>query len=183
MSLAVDSTALVPSRPISRPTLAELFQAHARFVWRVLAAHGIRDADIEDAAQEVFLIVHRRMEDWDPARAAARTWLYAIASRVAANHRKRVHHSREQSSAELEHPAGGVEPEAEVDRSRLIVRLEQAIAALDDAKRDVFVLFELQELSMKEVADTVGCPVQTAYARLYAARRAIAEAIGEGGVP
>jgi RNA polymerase sigma-70 factor, ECF subfamily len=169
---------------MERPSLAELFAANVRFVWRVLVTHGVREAEAEDATQEVFLTAHRRMEDWDPSQANARTWLYAISIRVAANFRKRVHNTREQSESGEGHASSAPEPEGAIDRERFLLRVERAIAALDAPKREVFSLFELEELSMKEIARIVECPLQTAYARLYAARREIAAAIGDehGGI-
>src|SRR4051812_20879416 len=77
--------------PAQRPTLAELFQAHASFIWRVVAGHGVPAADVQDVTQEVFLIAFRKLDEWDPARSTAASWLYAIAIRVAANHRRRAH--------------------------------------------------------------------------------------------
>jgi len=164
--------------PLARPTIAELFASHVRFVWRVVATHGVREADIEDATQEVFLVAHRRMQDWNPAHASARTWLYAISIRVAANHRKRVHHTREASADGEQHVSSAPAPEQAVDRDRFLARVERAIAELDTSKRQVFWLFEIEELPMKEVARLVNCPLQTAYARLYAARREVADALG-----
>jgi RNA polymerase sigma-70 factor (ECF subfamily) len=183
MALALkDPPTPAPGEAIPRPTLAELFASNVRFVWRVLASHGVQDADVEDATQEVFLAAHRRMDDWNPAVASARTWLYAIAIRVAANHRKRAHVVRERvghgGGLDADPPSSAPEPDQAVERGRLMARVERAIAALDPAKREVFSLFELEELSMKEVAEAIGCPLQTAYARLYAARRELAEAIG-----
>src|SRR5687768_5110220 len=132
VALALTTTAASGrQRTMERPSLAELFAANARFVWRVLASHGVREADVEDATQEVFLVAHRRMEDWDPARAAARTWLYAIAIRVAANQRRRAHLSREQPADEARHVSIAPDPDKAIDRERFLARLERAISALD----------------------------------------------------
>lgn len=58
-------------------------------------------------------------------------------------------------------------------------RLDRLLSKLDEDKRAVFILFEIEDMSMQEVAQAVGCPVQTAYARLYAARRHLAEKLSE----
>jgi RNA polymerase sigma-70 factor (ECF subfamily) len=166
--------------PSERPSPAELFERHVTFVWRVVAAHGVREADVPDVTQDVFVAAFRRLEDWDPARASATSWLYAIAVRVAANHRRKAHVRRE---APGDGPAEELvtDPGADIDRQRLLSELETALAAMDAPKRDVFVLFEIAELTMHEVALTVGCPLKTAYKRLYAARREIADRLGDKG--
>lgn len=166
--------------PRERPTLAELFAAHVAFVWRVLASHGVHEADIEDSTQEVFLTAHRRMEQWDPERASARTWLYAIAIRFAANYRRLARVRYEQPADETEPPPHEADADAHLDRRRLLAKLDATLAAMSEDKRSVFVLFELEGLQMIEVAKVVGCPVQTAYARLYAARRLVVSALGRG---
>jgi RNA polymerase sigma-70 factor, ECF subfamily len=162
------------------PSMAELFATHGRFVWHVLSSHGVVRADVEDATQEVFLTVHRRMEDWDRETTSARTWLYSIARRVAANHRRRSSVRHEQPRGEVEPDPVATDPGESIDRERLLRKLDAALAQLDEGKRDVFILFELEDLPMAEVAEIAGCPLQTAYARLYAARKEVAAALRRG---
>jgi RNA polymerase sigma-70 factor, ECF subfamily len=161
-----------------KPAFREIFAAHLRFVWRVVSAHGVRPGDAEDASQEVFLIAHRRYDDWDPARAAVRTWLYGIAVRVAANHRRLSHVRHETPGRTVTAPRSETDPVDAIDQNRALEKMYDALAQLDPSKRDVFVLFELEELTMKEVAQILGCPLQTAYTRLHVARRRLAEAMG-----
>ena len=161
-----------------RPSLSALFSEHLRFVWRTLSSHGVPPFDVEDATQEVFLTAHRRMADWEPARASARTWLYAIATRIAANHRRRL--KAAPSSGEA---AAAPDLTESLDRVRAVAKLRLVLEQLDPDLREVFMLFEIEELSMKQVAEMVGCPLQTAYTRLYAARRDVALALGEGHRP
>jgi RNA polymerase sigma-70 factor (ECF subfamily) len=163
-----------------RPTPAELFERHVTFVWRVVAAHGVREADVPDVTQDVFVAAFRRLGDWEPARASATSWLYAIAVRIAANHRRKAHVRRE-TPGEGPTTALETDPGAAIDRQRLLAELDEALSAMDAPKRDAFVLFEIAELTMHEVALTVGCPLKTAYKRLYAARRELAEKLGDKG--
>jgi RNA polymerase sigma-70 factor, ECF subfamily len=162
------------------PSLAELFAAHGDFVWRVLTSLGVRDADVDDATQEVFITVYKRIDAWDTARVPAKAWLYSIARRVASNHRRSERRQRERTDDQAPPPEPGPALDEALDRKRTLDRLDAALAKLDDDKRTVFVLFELEDLSMNEVAEIAGCPVQTAYARLYAARREIASALRRG---
>src|SRR5215207_8141138 len=71
------------------PSFDEIYQAHVGFVWRVLRTMGVPETALEDAVQDVFVVVHRRLPEWQ-ARAAITTWLFAIARRVASSSRRRV---------------------------------------------------------------------------------------------
>jgi RNA polymerase sigma-70 factor, ECF subfamily len=166
-----------PPAAAPRPTLAELFQAHATFVWRVVAGHGVAAADVQDVTQEVFLVAFRKLDEWDPARASATSWLYAIAIRVAANHRRRAH-LRHETAGDVPHTSVTPDPGRSIDQTRMLAQLDAALAEMDAPKRDVFILFEIAERSMHEVAELAGCPLKTAYKRLYAARREVAARFG-----
>lgn len=167
--------ALLPTAPPAGPTRAEfeaVFRAHAPYVWRVLRRLGVRPADVEDVCQEVFLVVHRRFATFHGG-SQLRTWIYGIAVRVASEHRRRPYRRREEPTEEVAELAESAPQERAVDRRRALDCLDLALERLDQDKREVFVLFEIEEMPMAEVASLVGCPLQTAYARLYAARKII----------
>ena len=163
--------------PAARPTIAELFRAHASFVWRVVAGHGVAPSDVQDVTQEVFLIAFRKLADWDPAWSSAASWLYAIAIRVAANHR-RLAHVRRETPGEVPQTAVTPDPAGSIDWTRLLGQLDAALAEMEPRRRDVFIMFEIAEQSMHDVARAAGCPLKTAYKRLYAARREVAAHFG-----
>ena len=163
--------------PAARPTIADLFRDHASFVWRVVAGHGVAPSDVQDLTQEVFLIAFRKLADWDPSRASAASWLYAIAIRVAANHR-RLAHVRRETPGEVPQAAVTPDPAGAIDRTRLLGQLDAALAEMEPRRRDVFIMFEIAEQSMHDVARAAGCPLKTAYKRLYAARREVAARFG-----
>jgi RNA polymerase sigma-70 factor (ECF subfamily) len=157
---------------VQRPlTTVEVFHAHASFVWRVLRRLGVSDADVEDACQEVFVVAHRRLDDFE-GRSSVQTWLYGICVRVGAAHRRRPR-VREQLASSHYEQAADAPQEDEIAMREARVELDRMLDRLDDEKRAVFVLFEIEELPMTEVAEAVGCPLQTAYSRLHAARREI----------
>ena len=163
--------------PSPRPTVAELFRDHASFVWRVVAGHGVPASDVQDVTQEVFLIAFRKLADWDPARSSAASWLYAIAIRVAANHR-RLAHVRRETPGQVPQVTVTPDPAGAIDRTRLLTQLDAALAEMEPRRRDVFIGFEIAEQSMHDVARAAGCPLKTAYKRLYAARREVAARFG-----
>ncbi len=153
-----------------------VFSDSRPFVWRVLGRLGVARADVADVCQEVFLIVHRKLDEYDgrPVRA----WCYGICLRVAADYRKRAHRRHERIMEALPDPGVAAEQDGALELARARARLAQVLAELDQGKREVFVLYELEELTMSEVAQIVGCPLQTAYSRLHAARKAVRAAFG-----
>lgn len=165
---------------VARPSFDEVFAAHAPMVWRTMRRLGRREADAEDLAQEVFLIVFRKLPAFE-GRSKLSTWIYGICVKVAADHGRRAHVRREVPAAELPEPGGAAPQEDAVARRQALARLDDLLALLDDDKRAVFVLYEIEELPMADVAAAVGAPLQTAYSRLHAARKLIHEAITAGG--
>jgi RNA polymerase sigma-70 factor (ECF subfamily) len=156
--------------------LREVFQAEAGFVLRILRRLGVPDADLEDAAQDVFLVVHRKLPEFD-ARSGLRGWLFGIASRVALARRRRAHVRHEVPRADLS-PLGPEAPASDaggrIDARALLIH---ALEKLDVEKRAVFVLYELEGFAMAEVAAAVECPLQTAYSRLRLARDIVRRSI------
>ncbi|HEU5059363.1 MAG TPA: sigma-70 family RNA polymerase sigma factor [Kofleriaceae bacterium] len=151
------------------PSFREVYRDNASFVWRVLRRLGVPAADAEDVMQEVFVVVLKKLDSF-AHRSSLRTWLYGIAYRSASEHRRRAH---VKSEVPTEAPDAGAadptQPES-LDRKRAREQLDAILAQLDDDKRAVFVFYEIEELPMTEVAEIVGCPLQTAYSRLRAAR-------------
>lgn len=163
---AVTSRSAEPSDELS---FREIFDEYAPFVWRTLRHLGIAEADLDDTCQDVFTTVHRKLESFE-GRSTLRTWIYGICMRVASDRRRRAHVRRERPMAEP--PARVVEATQEQDYAHEQARalLARLLDALDEDKRAVFVLYEIEGLPMKEIAEVVGCPLQTAYSRLHAAR-------------
>jgi RNA polymerase sigma-70 factor (ECF subfamily) len=151
------------------PSLRTIFDEHARYVIRTLRHLGIKEADVDDVAQEVFVTVHRKLPEFE-GRSKLRTWLYAICLRVASDHRRRAYVVRERVTESPPVDTGertGAEPDSHVESRAFVHHLLEGI---DDDKRAVLVLYEIEGLTMREVAEVVGCPLQTAYSRLHAGR-------------
>jgi RNA polymerase sigma-70 factor, ECF subfamily len=159
-----------------RLTSRQVFDEHAAYVFRVLRYLGVRDADLQDVCQEVFITVHRKIDSFE-GRSSVRTWLYRISQRAASDYRRRAYVRREVvTDLGSDHPG---RPEHEDTTKRLEARstLGHVLDRLDEAKRDVFVLYEIEGLTMREVCDILDCPLQTAYSRLHAARKVLTEAV------
>jgi RNA polymerase sigma-70 factor (ECF subfamily) len=154
--------------------LAGVYAAHFRYVWRCLRSLGVRDSQLEDALQDVFIVVQRRLSEFD-GRAPLRTWLYAIGLRIARKYRDRARREPASLEAAREQTPELPAPEASSDAALASERLalaRRALSSLDDDKREVFVLARVEQMSAPEIANVVGIPLNTVYSRLRAARLA-----------
>jgi RNA polymerase sigma-70 factor (ECF subfamily) len=150
-----------------------IYQAHFAFVWRSLRRFGVPENVAEDAAQDVFVVVHRRLADLRP-EASARSWLFGIVLRVARDYRRALQRKgnallkhEDQREREVPEACSPFERTAQSEAARV---LEQFLATLDDDKRAVFVLAELEEMTVPEIAETLGANLNTVYSRVRAAR-------------
>lgn len=149
-----------------------LFTQHADFAWRSLARMGIPERDLEDVCQEVFVIVFKRFASFEQ-RSSLKTWIYGICRGLAANHRRKSSNAREvpaQGVVDLSSDEAAERALATREQRALI---EALLARLPDEQREVFVLYEIEELTMREIAEALELSQNTAFSRLYAARASI----------
>jgi RNA polymerase sigma-70 factor (ECF subfamily) len=165
-----------PPLTAAKPTFQEVFHAYGRYVVRVLRHLGVREADVQDACQEVFTVVYRRLSSLE-SEAALPSWIYAIAWRVARDHRRRGRRKPEELSATVPETLADDDSEEAASRRQQREMLVSILDQIEENRREIFVLYELGELGMAEIAGIVGCPLQTAYARLHAARKDIEEIV------
>jgi RNA polymerase sigma-70 factor (ECF subfamily) len=165
------------ARPQSRgPSFPEVFGEYAPFLWRALIGLGVHESDAQDLCQEVMLVVHRRLAEFQGH--ALKSWLYGICIRVASDYRRSARVRREYATDQL--PETSIEPTQleELEARRAERRLHEALETLDEDKRVVFVLFEIEQLTLREIAEIVESPLQTVYSRLHAARAHVRQAFG-----
>jgi RNA polymerase sigma-70 factor, ECF subfamily len=156
------------------PSFDEVYARHFAFVWRVLRTFGVPDAALEDAAQDVFVVVHRRLPEFE-GRAALTTWLFAIARRVASGHRRKGNDGRTEPLGD--EPAGVSDTFAALSRAQAAATVMAILDTMDEDKRMVFALVELEQLSVPEVARMLALNLNTAYSRLRLARQAFELAV------
>lgn len=166
--------------PAQAVDFAQLFREMAPFAWRALRRLGVRERDAEDVLQEVFLIVHRRLPEFE-GRSSLRTWVYGICLRKALDYRRLARVRREVVTDTMPEPTARAEQEHRLAMRRACERLDAVLDTLDDDKRAVFVLFELEHITMKEIAALTDVPLQTAYFRLYGARKHVRQALEAAG--
>ena len=154
-----------------------LYEGHFDFVWRSVRRLGVVDALLDDAVQDVFVVVHRRLHDFE-GRSTVKSWIFGIARRVAKDYRRRA--SRKDRGKV---PADGLADLRELGPAELAQRAEarqllyNMLDGLDEQKREVFVLAELEEMTVPEIAEAIGANVNTVYSRLRAARRAFEQQV------
>jgi RNA polymerase sigma-70 factor (ECF subfamily) len=175
--LTATSHDIDPTGEMARPSESldfdKAYSGYFVFACRSLRLLGVEPDSLEDAAQEVFAIVLRRLAEFD-ARGSLKAWIFAIVQRVAANHRR----SRRRKRDHLEplgdsHAATDVDPDARVDAARA-ARLIQAFAEeLDEPRRVVLVLGVLERMPARELADSLGVPLFTAYSRVRSIRESL----------
>ena len=179
-AVAPDPGALRSRGETSREVALELdfdamYEEHFDLVWRNARRLGVPEGQVDDVVQEVFLVVHRRLGDFE-GRASIKTWIFGILAKVAADHRR----SSRRKSPHARSVGGVVDadivadeeasPHRELVRSEGVKLLHRLLDELDDERRAVFVLAELEQMSAPEIAEALGVKLNTVYARLRAAR-------------
>lgn len=163
------------------PSFAQIYEEHFGFVWSSARRLGVHDASLDDAVQEVFVIVHRRLSEF-AGRSSMRTWLFGIVRNVARDARRSMRRKSPHTAPgahedpEVLAAAEGERPDRMAERSAENRVLHELLEALDDDKREVFVLAELEGFSAPEIAEAVGANVNTVYSRLRLARQEFAAA-------
>jgi RNA polymerase sigma-70 factor (ECF subfamily) len=153
------------------PKIQDLYREHFAFVWRTLRRIGVAPPSLDDAVQDVFLVVHRRLSDFEPG-ASPKPWLFGIALRVAQQHRRsqwRQHQSL--AFAEQVRGAEQLDPYQAATLAESTGTVQRLLAALDQDKRNVFILADLEQMSGQEIAHALNVNLNTVYARLRAARK------------
>ncbi len=170
-----------PGREERLSDLAALYREQHDYVARVLRHLGLDAALVDDALQEVFLVVHRRLADFDASR-SLRNWLYGIARRVASDYRRGTRKGNRPLLLVADHSSSiqGRDEGRRMESARLV---EQYLATLDAGKRRVFLLAEVEGMTAPEIAQVEGLNVNTVYARLRAARIGFERTIAAQSAP
>jgi RNA polymerase sigma-70 factor, ECF subfamily len=169
-------------------SIEQVYAAHFQYVWRCLRGLGVSEHALEDAAHDVFLVVQRKLPEFDGSRALLTTWLYEIALRVGRRYRAQMAKdvSRrvsilparldEVENPDLEAPSRA-DLSCELEQAERVALARRALDALDADKREAFVLGCVEQRSAPEIAELTGVPLNTVYSRIRAARRLFAAEI------
>jgi len=154
--------------------------AHLRAVWRMVRRHGVSEADADDATQKVFLVFARKMDVVEVGRELP--YLLRTAVLVASETRRTLRRRRESDdpAPDLAAPLG-TRPDAALEQRQALERLDALLDRMDEPLRTVFVLHEIEELTMAEIADTLQVPAGTVASRLRRARESFESLCDEEG--
>lgn len=160
-----------------------MYEVHFEFVFRSARRLGVDPSAVDDVVQETFVVAHRRLEEFE-GRSSLRTWLFGILRRVVRDHRRTARRKspelaqgdRVDLEALRSREAGPHERAEEAEAVRILYAL---LDALDEDKREVFVLAELEQMRVPEIAEAIDLNVNTVYTRLRAARRLFEKAVAE----
>src|SRR5262249_50676999 len=149
----------------------EVYDEHFRFVWRSLRRLGVPESDVADAVQDVFLVVHRRLGEFE-GRSKVTTWLYGICYRVARDRRRLAHvRRRADDDGQLDDRADDrADVAAAAERRQGLQLLEAILDEMPIDQRAVFTLFELDSLWGESIAELREIPLGTVSSRLRIAR-------------
>jgi RNA polymerase sigma-70 factor, ECF subfamily len=177
-----DPQAEAPPAPREAPTVLPSFRSvyddYFDFVWTCARRLGVPSDAVDDVVQEVFVVVHARLKTVEKP-ASLRSWIYGVVRRtVSTFHRSRRARSAGEAPAPVDDCSDLMQPSpldlaVLSDDLKLLWRL---LGELGPLKREVFVLAELEEMTMPEIAEAIGVPLNTAYSRLRVARQEFNEA-------
>jgi RNA polymerase sigma-70 factor (ECF subfamily) len=167
---------------LAQADFGAIYDEMVEYVWNVVCRMGVRPSDAEDVVQEVFMTVYRRLEDFE-GRARLKTWVFSIAVHLVQHYfRTRLRKPGDRATArgtEIHVLADQREngPASHVERMERYDALDRVLAEMDEAKRLVFVLAELEEMTLSDIGEVVGANANTVATRLRAARRAFEKAL------
>jgi RNA polymerase sigma-70 factor (ECF subfamily) len=163
------------------PSFDDIYRDHFAFVWRSLRALGVDPTHIDDAVQDTFVVVHRRLPGFE-GRSRIQTWLFGIARRVASHQRRSAGRRRSEPLAG-EPVARGDTPFDSVSRNEAAELVAAVLDELEEGRRLVLALVEIEQLPVPEVAEMLAINLNTAYSRLRLARRDFEEALRRRRTP
>lgn len=157
-----------------------IYATHFHQVCRWLRAFGCPMAEVDDLAQETFLVVRRKLDTFDGQNVAG--WLYRIAQRTASDHRRRAWFRRLFSRSNDEPDslsASKGDPLQSLERRRAERVLQRALERMSPKRRAAFYLFEVEGYSGEEIAQLEQVPLNTVYTRIHHARKDFIRLVGE----
>ena len=174
MSAAASARASDPM-PFERPSFAQVYADHFALVWR-LCANQVPAASLDDVVQEVFLVVHRKLPEFE-GRSSVRTWIYGVVRRVASDYRRASQNRPLGAPLETDLEDERAQPADVLARKQALAVLDEALERMSDEQREAFLLTAVEQLTSREAAELLGANENTVRARVRAARATFAAAV------
>ena len=179
LSAAANTRQSSPEGPAPCHRFDDVYEEFFEFLWRSAVRLGVPKGAVDDVVQDTFVVVHRRLEEFE-GRSALKTWLYGILRRVVSDFRRRTkseERRRDEAGAVLLQDAEAKQnayrgPEADAQRQEAAALLFAFLETLPESQREVFVLSELEQMRAPEIVEATGANLNTVYSRLRLGRRA-----------
>jgi RNA polymerase sigma-70 factor (ECF subfamily) len=163
-------------------SFSDIYRLHFPFVWRSARGLGVAPAALDDVVQEIFVVLHRRLPEF-AGRSTLRTWISGIVLNVVRRHRRTLirkspHELVREPPADPESlRATANDPYEALAQREGTLLLQRLLDELDDDKREMLVLADLEELPVPEIAEALDLKLNTAYSRLRLARHEFDQAL------
>lgn len=165
----------------ARPTFDELYRRYFDFAWRSLRRLSVHPSSIEDAAQDTFIVLHRKLDALRP-EASPKAFVFAIALRVANDYRRSARRKPASSLDDESFASGRATPFEDTANAQAARLLECFLDSIDEQRRAVFVLVELEGMTAPEVSEALRVNLNTVYTRLRSARQRFVSFLEARGV-
>ncbi len=152
------------------PSFDQVYEDHFGFVWRSVRGMGVPEANVDDAVQDVFVVVHRKLPSYEP-RGSIGSWLFGIARRVAKDYRRSVARRGTHDLQAAESVSASDDPSGNAETRQILRVVERFMDELDDERRAIFVLAQVEGLPVASVAQMLGLNPNTTYSRLQVLRK------------
>ncbi len=179
-SLDVEPGPVVPTPTVRVPSFSQIYKLYFNFVWSCTRRLGVSEAETDDVVQEIFIVIHARLNTLERPE-SLRSWIYGIVRRtVSTYHRAKRAKLASTATLNTEHDLQYPQlpsPQQLAEQSDQVRLLWSLLEKLDAPKREVFVLAELDEMTVPEIALAIEVPANTVYSRLRTARQELEEAL------
>ena len=154
----------------------EVYETQFSFVWRSVLSRGVSRPAVDDVVQEVFMVVHRKLSTFE-GRSSMRTWLWTIVRRVVRDYLQKHGNAPTGEPLGDDHASTLQGPAEALDQKDAAALLDQLLSRMTDMQREVFIMYEIEEMTGAEIAEALAVNENTVRTRLRAARQIFGSAV------
>jgi RNA polymerase sigma-70 factor (ECF subfamily) len=157
-------------------TVEQIYDRYFPFVWRSLQHLGVTPQQLDDAAQDVFVVVFNKLDDFE-GRSSLKTWIFGIVHLIALSYFRREQRAQQHDPLLNEIASRQRGPGETLGFNEDAAFLQSVLDTLDEGQRAAFVMADIEEMTAPEISAALGVKLNTVYSRVRLARRALARAL------